>query len=413
MRKRAFILSIMAVMVLAVASSPLFATCPGGLVQPSQHSFGGYFRNCTDVTPVTGFIYVVDAAGSACPNTGACNSASVKTTCEHNVDPNAQGGVCQFEAGTNGDGNVTVSFDWGGPGGTFPGCPNANGVAGIGRNVVQVIGNKGESILATVGYSLELAMYPIDCAAPPLPSGLAAPLACSRQDALTVNSNDGTTVCANLKAPHVYSDCDAGTLCGPGNGLGITPTCDTPAANPVSARGRTYLKNAPCGSSPDPVLSTGWVLQAAPDAAGNACIPVPRPAQPPPPAAPVCAFLGATGIINGVETLAVLGSVQVAGQNAPSARALDVRASVSGSDVVIKWRTDSELELTGFNVLAEKKAKDRSTVSSGMIAAKGANGAGASYEVRIPRSKFQGGKTVYVESVLSTGGRILSDPASF
>jgi hypothetical protein len=395
----------MAVMVLAVASSPLFATCPGGQVMPSQHAFGGYFKNCSDSSPVTGFVYVVDTAASACPNTGACNSLSVDTVCENNVDPNAQGGVCQFEAGTPGDGNVTVSFDWGGAG-TFPGCPNAAGVAGVGRNVVQVIGNKGESILTTVGYSLELAMYPLDCAHPPDPSGLAAALSCTTTDSLRVTTADTTTVCTNQPVPKIYSDCDAGTLCGPGNALGINPTCDTPSANPTAARGRLYIKNAPCGTSPDPALSTGWTLQASPDAAGNACIPVPRPAT-------GCAFVGATGTVNGVETLAVLGSVQVAGQNAPSARALDVRASVAGGDVVIKWRTSSELELAGFNILADKKAKDRITVSSGMIAPKGANGAGASYEVRIPRGKFQGGKTVFVESVLSTGGKILSDPATF
>jgi hypothetical protein len=407
MRRRTFTLSIMTVAVLVVASSPLFATCPGGLVQPSQHSFGGYFTNCRDLNPVTGFIYVVDAAGSACPNTGACNSASVDTVCENSADPNAQGGVCQFEAGSNGDGNVTVSFDWGGLG-TFPGCPNASGIPGVGRNVVQVIGNKGESIMATVGYSLELASYAIDCAHPPDPSGLAAPLSCSFTDSVRVTTADATTVCTNQPVPHIFSDCDAGTLCGPGNALGITPTCDTPSANPTANRGRLYQKNAPCGTSPDPVLSTGWtLLPATPDATGAACNQVPRPAS------PNCAFVGATGVVNGTETLAVLGSLQVGGQNAPSARAIEVRASVAGSDVVIKWRTTSELDLAGFNILAAKKDKDRTTVSSGMIAGKGANGAGASYEVRIPRSKFQGSKTVFVETVLSSGGRIVSDPATF
>src|SRR6266508_4295609 len=200
MRKRAFVLSIMAV-VLAVASSPLFATCPGGQVQPSGHAFGGYFNNCSDTSPVTGFVYVVDGS-TACPNTGACNSASVDTVCENNVDPNAQGGVCQFEAGTLGDGNVTVSFDWGGLG-TFPGCPNAAGNPGIGRNVVQVIGNRGESVLATVGYSLELAMYAIDCAGGVTPEGLGAPIACT--DSLRVTTADASTVCTNQPVPHIFS----------------------------------------------------------------------------------------------------------------------------------------------------------------------------------------------------------------
>jgi hypothetical protein len=119
-------------------------------------------------------------------------------------------------------------------------------------------------------------------------------------------------------------------------------------------------------------------------------------------------------VVGGRETLALTSNVQIAGQNAPTARALDVRAAAAGGSVVISFRTDSELDLAGFNILTDSKGgKDRIKVNDAFIAPRGVAGAGARYEARIARGNFKGGKNAFVETVLTSGARILSDSASF
>src|SRR4029077_6681400 len=104
--------------------------------------------------------------------------ASVDPICEDNAQPNAQGGVCQAEAGTVGDGNVTISFDWGGAD-TFSGCPNPAGQPGVGRNYAIVVDNNLKNALISVGYSIELAQYAADLAHPGiLPDSLAPAFHC-------------------------------------------------------------------------------------------------------------------------------------------------------------------------------------------------------------------------------------------
>ncbi len=402
MKKSVAICSYLAgALLLAVNPSPALATCSGGLVQPLQHAFGGSFDKCPDLNPVRAFAYVLG-------NASAVNSGSVDIACEDNQGTNDQG-PCQFEAGSRGDGNVTISFNWGGTG-TFPGCPNPAEDPGVGRNVVQLVANDGSSVLVTVGYSRDLGFqYALDCAAQPAPTGAAAPLSCSHRDAgMTITTLDSTNLCVHIPPPKIYSDCDAGTMCGPEpNPLGIPTTC-VATQIPTTSPGRLYRRDAPCGTSQEPQLSLGWTLVGAPDGNGDICILVPRPADP-----AQCVYLGASGTVGGTETLATTGVLEVAGQNAPSARALDVRAAASTGDIVVTWHTAAELDLGGFNILAETKAKGRIKVNDALIVPKGVSGGGAPYEVSIPRGKFQGGRTLYVESVTTSGSKILSDPAKF
>ena len=446
--RRALIMSsaVATALVLAVALSPVYATC--NVSNPLQHILGGYFTNCPDKNQVKAFAYALSTpannpADTTCPNlisnaqctaagvpesccTGAgtgtcvnCNTAAVDLVCENNTSLSGQGSPCQPEAGIGGDGvagdgNVTILFDWQlTQGGAFPGCPDPSQQPKFGRNFVQVVANDGSGLLVTVPFSFDLAGFMVDMAEPD--SNPAGPLACSRADSgISVQSYDGTTLCGNTLLPRLHTDCDAGTWGATGGGI-FGVTCD-PGSIPPVARGKLYSRTASCGSSPDTSFTSGWsLLPVTPDAATGAfCVAVPRPPSPVP-TDPQCAFVAASGMVGGKETVAAVGAAQLAGQNAPSARALNVRAVAAGGDVVVSWRTDSELDLAGFNVLADSKnGKDRITVSAAMIAANGANGAGASYDVHIPRGKFQGARTVYVESVLrTTGDRILSDPAKF
>ncbi len=401
---------LMGALIAPLTPSPALAVC-SGISEPLQHIEGGFFNNCPDQSPVAGFAYGLSGATSTNAQ-ATINTGSVDIVCESSSGTNGQSIPCQQESGVAGDGNVTVLFDWGGAG-PFVGCPNPSQFTNFGRNVVQVVANDGSSLLVSVGFSFDLLLYAIDFAQVIDPSSFAiSPLSCNTTEAglkITQQTASPTsyTVTANVPTPRLHSDCDPNTLGNVGNPLFITPTCD--ATVPTTAPGKIYTTTFNCGQSPDPRLTGGaqtWTATTAqPDASGNATITIARPVL------PQCAFLAASGMVSGVETLAVMGALEVPGQGAPP-KALDVTASRSGSNVVISFRTDSEIELAGFNILADAQGgKNRIQVNRQMIAPKGVSGAGASYSVSIPQGSLRGAKTIYVESVTTSGAKILSDPA--
>jgi len=422
------------VLVIAVAMSPAFATCPGALIEPIQHSLGGYFSDCPE--PVRAYAYAIGTGATNAPCTGlgiplaccsgpgigtctdtctaaTCNTAGIAIACTDGTGLNSQSGACQPEAGIPTDGNVTISFDWGGSG-SFPGCPNPSQVPNVGRNYLQVVAANGASLFVTVPWSFDLGSFAVDMAEPDtFPAG---PISCSFSGSgLSFRSYTGGTLCGNMPVPVPHSECDPGTW-GATGGPFLTPICAASNQLPVG-RGKLYRKDAACGTAPDPVLSTGaWTNvpidlllpeNANFNTTGDFCVPVPAPAT------GLCAYIGATGTINGLETLAMTGNLQIGDQTAPSARALDVRAKAAGGNVVISFRTAGELSLVGFNVLTDAQgAKNRIKVNASIIAPKGIQGGGATYEVSFARGNFKGGKNVYIESVLTTG-TLLSDPARF
>jgi len=397
------------VLMIAIALSPVFATCPAQL--NLTHQLGGWFSNCPE--PVRAFAYAVGtgAAGDTC-TASTCNTAAVSFVCTDATQVTGQGGPCQTDSGTPTDGNVTISFDWGG-GGTFPGCPNPNHQPNIGRNFVQVVAANGASLFVTVPYSFDLDVYAVDMAQPDtFPAGT---ISCefATQGGLKITSYSGGTLCGTLPVPTPHTDCDAGTWGATGGGV-FSPTCSSSTILPLT-RGKVYRHDGPCAQAPDPVLATGGWTNIAVDPVANPnfasqgtfCIPVPAPA------AGQCAYIGGTTNVGGTETLALTGNLQLPGPTAPSARALDVRARTVGANVVVSFRTEGELGLIGFNALSDSQGgKTRIKVNTALIAPKGAQGGGATYEISLPKGNFKGGKNVYIESVTSTGS-LLSDPASF
>ena len=125
----------------------------------------------------------------------------------------------------------------------------------------------------------------------------------------------------------------------------------------------------------------------------------------------MCLYLGATIISDGVESPDVVGSSFITGNAppplAPSARALDVRAKQSGGNIVVTWRTDSELGLQAFSI--ETKSGRQ---IGGTIAGTGKGGGGSSYSVTLKRGDFKNEKSFYVVS-MTTEGKLKSDLASF
>ena len=81
--------------------------------------------------------------------------------------------------------------------------------------------------------------------------------------------------------------------------------------------------------------------------------------------------------------------------------------------LLLPWGLRNRRQSGEFYLTDSHGGKNRLTVNSALIAGKGVAGAGASYEVRIPRGNFKGGKNAYVETLLTSGARIPSDPASF
>jgi len=114
------------------------ATCPNS--EPTQNFFGSNFQQCPDASPVYGYLY---ARGQKT----LVNSNGIDVVCESVGGFNGQGVQCQNEAGSSGDADVTVSFDWGNSGPVL-GCPNPSGLPGVGRNVVQLMANDGSTALA-------------------------------------------------------------------------------------------------------------------------------------------------------------------------------------------------------------------------------------------------------------------------
>jgi len=130
-----------------------------------------------------------------------------------------------------------------------------------------------------------------------------------------------------------------------------------------------------------------------------------------------CVYLGSTFAFNGSESTSIMSTPAVfsgGGPGAPPARALDVTAVVSGGEIMIHFRTAAELQLVGFNVLTETKAKGQFKVNDSLIAPRGVGGGGATYDnVPIARGKFQGGRTVIIESVLTDSTTLRSDAVRF
>ncbi len=400
-------------LMLVLSPSAAWAACTVP-TEPLQHLEGGWFTHCPDAFPVSAFAYAL--SGATTTNAQATiNSGSVDIVCEANTGTNGQAAPCQVEAGTAGDGNITVLFDWSG-GGNFVGCPNATAQPNLGRNMLQIVANDGSSLLVSIGFSFDLGGYIVDFAQVlNTTSFVPIPLSCNTSDAgLQITQQTATptayTVNVTVPAAHMHSDCDPGVLGNVGNPLGFTPTCD--ATIPPTLPGKLYTTTFTCGQSPDSRLTGGtqtWTATAVqPDANGNAVgVTIQRPTI-----TGQCAFLAASGNVSGTETLSVMGAVEVQGQGAPSPKALNVSASRSGGNVVVSFRTDSEIELAGFNILADAQGgKNRIQVNSQMIAPKGVSGAGASYTVSIPQGSLKGAKTIYVESVTTSGAKILSDPA--
>jgi len=379
-------LILMAVLALAWAPSA-WAACSGIDSQPVFNGGNGFIDNCPDGSPVTGFVYLLSSPATVNSGTQSsllvCNVGSVT------------GGInipCQPEAGVAGDGMVTVLYDFGQGNQGSVGCPNQSQTGdGAAPVAVQVLCNNGASAIITVGYLQDLQMFLLEQAYlednSPIHAGFENGPTLTSFGAGPTPSADN--VCVNVPAPTVHSDCDPGT-----QGQLFPTSCPSAAARPAFTRGQLYTREAACGSSPDPrsAVAAGWVATLVqPDAAGTACNLITRPTT-----AGQCAFLGATGLVGGIETGAMVGWIQVAGNAASNDKVKIDNAAFAQGKLIVAFSTTNETSIVGFNVYS-----GATKLNGNLITAKGAGSNGYTFEVG--RGALKGGKTVVVEAVKSAG----------
>lgn len=377
------------VAVFALIGTPsVWASCAGVDDQPVWFGAGAVINNCPDAAQVSGWVYLMSNPATA--NSGAQNDDVV---CETAFVQTGANTICQPEAGAPGDGNVTIyyQFSAGNPGSV--GCPTPGGSAPEGSNpvAVQVVCNNGASALLQTGFSFGLQMYLLEQAMPGSNS-----LSAAFDNGPTIvsvsagPSPSASNICVNVPLPHVYSDCD---LTSQNGGPNPGTTCDTASATrPPVTRGKLYYKENPCNTFPSARIADGWtLLPTTPDAAGNACNPVPAVSV-----SGNCGFVGVTGFLGANETGGVLSYVRLAGPNATNDKVKIDRAEYAQNKLIVDFSTTNETMTVGFNVYS-----GTTKLNGSLITAKGTGSNPYTFEVA--RGATKGGKSVYVEAQKSDG----------
>jgi hypothetical protein len=384
-----------------LAAPPSHAACPGPL--PMANLTGYPITGCQDGKPVSAYAFQPG-------NPIATNTGNVDIVCE--ADTGAA--PCNTMPGTNSlsDGIVGIATDWSTPG--INGCPlgNAN------RIYLSLQCNDGTGLIASIsgqcsiiGYTTE-AFYDFNGGAPSLDVSLASGKSNGRPQIVSFTRSGGMDM-FNVKVdpPTLQSDCSAGSVGEAYFQLGYCLDTEFNCAGLVApSRGNLYSFTGPCTTADrNPTIKDRlqWAARTV-DGTGNALVSLPTPP------AGQCNYLGTTMVVGGQESPFIAAFVLTGDPTAASPRAESVRASKKGNSVEVSFSTSSELGLQGFNVYAGGKGKGGELkLNSGLVAAKGVGGAGASYSVSYAIAEFKGNRSVIVESVLTDGTTLRAQPVDF
>jgi len=285
--------------------------------------------------------------------------------------------------------------------------------------MLVVTASDGQGLMLSVSGFTSTLSYNADGAFPANPDGSLSPLPCGPSAARPhIVSATPTSATLQFSTPRIYSDCDPGSEAGQAFTAGLLdadPCSDHFNTMPL-ALGHVYTSSQLCGDRPN-VDKTKWTdTTKVPDVTGSVTIsPLPAVTQPPTCTSANqstcnCLYIGGTVAVSGVESSGITGFAQLAGALAPSPKAIDVSARLSGGIVSVSFRTNTEVGLAGINIWTNEKGKGPALVTS--VAPKGGGEAGASYSVDIKRGAFKSGTDVVVETVTSTG-RFKSDAVRF
>ncbi|HET8946539.1 MAG TPA: hypothetical protein VFQ07_06120, partial [Candidatus Polarisedimenticolia bacterium] len=158
-RSRCFRAALILALLSGIGIPRVEAVCPAAL--PEQHGIGSWLENCPDTTAVSGSAFLLS-------NPIGVNSGTNDIVCRESSGMTTQFVACLPEAGTIGDGHVTLQFDWGGiystPGVT---CPNPAWQTGEAyRTMMHVVESNGRSIILSVGFSTDFGGYVVEGAHP-------------------------------------------------------------------------------------------------------------------------------------------------------------------------------------------------------------------------------------------------------
>jgi hypothetical protein len=300
---------------------------------------------------------------------------------------------------------VRFWFDWG----NLPqanGCPNPNGLPGVGRNIFSIVCNNGAGAITSVAYDIGTAAYVEDYAHPfdavTNPTGDLALGTDQNGLKLAQFSRTGgtdTTCLDQTTAPiHVYSDCDPGSLA---TAFGVVCPDTTPTVTPGA---NIYFATGPRLTKPVDLRISGgltpWTLltsTAGPN--GSKCVNTPTPA------AGNCNWIGSTSVVGGSDTGAISGWIEVCDQFATTDKVKINSASFNQGKLNVVIGTENEALIVGFNVYAGS-----TKLNTGLIAAKG-TGSNV-YPFEVGRGAVKSNKTVTVEAVKSDGSVVKTDPVN-
>jgi hypothetical protein len=370
---------------MALAAPSAYAAC--GASVPLLHGFDSYFACDNSRGPVTAFAYLVSAPSAT--NTGPV-------------------GIIR----DLGAGKVDIQTDWSTPG--VIGCPQD--ALGNHRIMIVVQANDGTGLMTSIsGASATLAFgYTVETSQQFLgfdDTGkvLAAPLPCGTSNGRPrIVSVSPSSVQIHVDPPHIFSDCDSGTV---GEALG--DACVDGFGGTVLPVGRIFTSNQPCGTRPD-VRSSLWTVSTAVlDAAGNANVPYTKPDNGTKQCATdptcLCAYIGTTTGTGTGESSSINGFISVAGTLAAQPTAENVRATTDSGKVKLSWSTSNEVGLAGFRLIAVSKTKGQFEIGS-LIAA---NGAASSYTAEARMGDLKGSRSIIIRSVLTNGTTVDAAPVNF
>ena len=372
MKKALAVLSILGV--LGLAGSQAFADCLGTSV-PLYHALDSYFA-CDNAKPVTAFAYQVTAPGTV--NTGPLD-----------ITP----------AIYQGPGVVRINTDWGNPG--IVGCPQ---VAGVNARIMVVVqASDGTGIVTSINGANLYGFYVVETAHPyNTATGEILPLPCVANNGRPrLNSITTSSVSIHVDPIQLFTDCQPGTLGATEAALGGLEACGDAFA-PTVGIGGVFTSTQPCGSRPDVRLAAWTRSTATLDASGDAVIPYTKPTD-------LCAFIGTTTSIGGVEGSAINAFIQVAGSLTAGPTAEGVRAATDTGKVKLSWSTSNEVGLAGFKLIAVSKSKGQFEIGS-LIAAKGSP---SSYTAEARMGDLKGSRSIIIRSLLTDGTTVDAAPVNF
>lgn len=351
---------------------------------PMFHGYGSYLACDSSRGPVSAYAYQVSAPTTVNTGTEIISRETSLTSAE-------------------------ISTDWGNGG--INGCPVTTAPA---RVMVVVQDSQGKGVLLSLSGASPDFGYAVEGAHTVDPAGIAFPLPCSDLNGRPhLNSFTTSAVDITVNKPKIYSDCDPDSV-----GVVLLGGATCPDAFDAQAAAATiggiYTSTQACSQKPSTARNAQWTRAAVtPDAAGHAVVPYTKPDNTGKACATdptcLCAFIGTTTTVGGVEGGSINGFIQVAGTLAAPPTAEGVRAAADTGKVRLSWSTSNEVGLAGFKLIGSSKTKGQFEIGS-LIAAKGSP---SSYTAEARMGDLKGARSIIIRSVLTDGTTVDAAPVNF